>query len=256
MKRAVLALGLAMVATIGVAAPGNASASADAPPSRVSAALTTSYFAGGFQFGTSDGAMVTTLDTFSLIVGPGAIGSAAFLAVESADQQQVIEVGYHVRPGLYGDTLPHLFIAIWVNNVFQCFNLGCGFVQHHPSLDPGMSFGGGFELQPMIQHFQGNWWIGNRFDWMGFFPDSRWNNTFTKAGLVQWLGQVQTDGSAPCATMGNSVPPPSANTAAFHEVAYFNGPSVSLGVTETNHALYGAAIVGTNNIHYGGRGVC
>ena len=57
--------------------------------------------------------------------------------------------------------------------------------------------------QYLIEHLQGNWWIWYKDQWIGYIPNSHWNNTFTQVKSVQWLAEVASLHTSPCTAMGN-----------------------------------------------------
>lgn len=140
----------------------------------------------------------------------GGTHSLAEIAVESADQQQSVEVGWIKDPGICAadPTNPCLFVGAWVNNVFQGYN--GGFVDYAPStLDAGDSLASYVGTAPAleIQYFSGAWWVEAAGQWVGYFPGTLWSGVspgFTAGRMFQLFGEVastETDGK-PCSDMG------------------------------------------------------
>jgi hypothetical protein len=178
------------------------------------------------------------------------------VAAQSADGRQIVEVGWTVDRGLFGDANPHLFVFHWVNGVATCYN-GCGFVPASSIATAGMTLPVGGTPQFAIQHFQGNWWVGYSGTWFGFFPDSLWSGGFTKAGLTQWFGEVAANSGSPCTDMGTGLLPSSTSAATILGISFFGGPAANISLnTITNPALYSAAKTSSNSVRFGGPGAC
>ncbi len=139
-------------------------------------------------------------------VGKNDSHSLMELAVSSADGKQVVEVGWTVDPGQFGDEEPHLFVFHWVDGVLSCYN-GCGFVA--TGTQPLV----GSELQPNqtnsygFKHKDGKWQVEFNGQEIGYFPDKLWRKKFDHADWVRIFGEVSTySESPPCADMGNGNP--------------------------------------------------
>jgi hypothetical protein len=247
--------------------PGQQKAKKDAPPAASLATgtgtgCTPSYAsnycrAGAYQWATSDGAYMST-PVQSPWVDTADNHSLAELAVESADQQQIIEIGWRVyRPQ---DQTPRLFIYHWINGGQTCYNSGCGFVQStSTTITPGMALtSSSTPVQFAIEYYQGNWWYGYNGTWFGYLPGSLWNGTFTKAGLVQIFGEVSSTTSTPCTNMGNGYMGTSSSAAAVTGVGFYNSttaPSLAR-ITPDDSTLYDSQVTSTNSFRYGGPGAC
>lgn len=211
------------------------------------------FYATAYQFGQSDGAWG------GFPIPKPALSSSDYhslgeLAVMSADSKQIIEVGYTVDRA---SPEPHLFIYHWVDGVGTCYNYGCGFRQVESTIIPGEVLAVNSTHQFMIQHFQGNWWLGDFYNWFGYLPDSLWNGTFTKAGQVQWFGEVAAASAQPCTDMGNGLfADPHTQSSAVTGIGYWNGPSTHLDTVQTNTSYYTALVYEGNNVRYGGPGAC
>jgi len=252
----------------GTHTPGQQKARKDPPPA---AALTagagtgctyraaSQYYcrAGAYQYVTSDGTYMST-PVQSPVVAAADYHSLAELAVESADGQQIIEIGWRVyRPQ---DQTPRLFIYHWINGQPTCYNSGCGFVQStSTTITPGMALtSSSTPVQFAIEYFQGNWWYGYNGTWFGYLPGSLWSGAFTKTGLVQIFGEVSTTVSRPCTNMGNGVIGTSASAAAVTGVGHYNtttAPSLTR-FTPDDSTLYDSQVTSANSFRYGGPGAC
>lgn len=221
---------------------------------------TSQYFcrAGAYQYVTSDGAYMST-PVQSPVVATADYHSLAEMAVQSADGQQIIEIGWRVyRPQ---DQTPRLFIFHWVNGQPTCYNAGCGFVQStSTTITPGMALTpSSTPTQFAIEYFQGNWWYGYNGTWFGYLPGTLWTSpTFTKAGLVQEFGEVSTSVVRPCTNMGNGIIGTNASAAAVTGVGYYNSTtatSLSRGTVD-DATLYDSQVTSTTSFRYGGPGAC
>lgn len=134
----------------------------------------------------------------------GDFHSLVELAVSSADGADYVEVGWTVDPLVNrGDRRnPHLFVFHWVDGEPTCYN-GCGWVQVSKSRVPGMRLDITEVPQDYAIEFRdGNWWVRYQREWIGYFPGSLWDNSFTAASGVDWFGEVATSRPRPCADMG------------------------------------------------------
>lgn len=133
------------------------------------------------------------------------------LAVESADQQQVIEVGWIVAPRIFPDSRPHLFVFYWVDGQPKGYDYN---FNYQSGLRPGakVAVDGKTHLY-VIRFFQGNWWIRYDSTWIGFFNGTIWNtkanpNKFTQVSIAAWFGEVAVPKSQPSLChiqMGNGI---------------------------------------------------
>jgi hypothetical protein len=235
--------------------PRQTTEAAGAVRSPMLAANATTYMYGvGSQSATADG-MYATLSMARPQLAPGDFHTLAELAAESADGQQIVEIGWTVDRSINSDDAPHLFVYHWVNGAGSCYN-GCGFVQASSSARPGMSVPSDGSKYFGIEQYQGNWWVMYDTEWVGYFPNSLWSGRFTQLGLAQWFGEVAAGSAAPCTDMGNGNPASSANAASFSGVGFFNGPAVRVNAAATNSTWYSARRVTANSFRFGGPGAC
>ncbi|HEX5798310.1 MAG TPA: neprosin family prolyl endopeptidase, partial [Candidatus Saccharimonadales bacterium] len=88
------------------------------------------YYAGGSQAVVASGASAT-FSQASPEVNNSATShnhSLIEMAVQSANGNQTVEVGWNVDPIMYGDSKPHLFVFHWIDGEGTCYD-ACGFVQ-------------------------------------------------------------------------------------------------------------------------------
>lgn len=139
------------------------------------------------------------------VVGSQDYHSLAELAVESADGQQIVEIGWLVAPGINQDSLTHLFVYHWVDGESTCYN-GCGFVPTSTKYTAG----GLVKINTVgtysIKYASSKWILTYDGTELGYFPESLWGGTFTKIGLVQTFGEVaSSSATTPDTQMGNGV---------------------------------------------------
>jgi hypothetical protein len=157
-------------------------------------------------------------------------GSAAFsLAQLSASNitTGALELGWIVAPSTYNDFNPHLFVftrykesngylhtclIIKDQGAWKCLDENnqktpTDFVatKTDPSYLPGATVEVNTLKSYAVEHKQGNWWIWYKDDYIGFFPDSHWNTTFTQITDMVWQGEVVSYHSPPCEDMGNGI---------------------------------------------------
>ena len=210
--------------------------------------------AGAVQNGTSIGAFGTFTVKKPLVVQSTEISKAAVQSLGAFGGNSV-EVGWRVDPGLFGDRLPHLYVGHSVHSIVQCPD-ACGFRQFDANLRPGAVLTVDSVHQFEIEQFQGNWWIGDGPTWIGFFPNSLFNNEFVQAGSTQWMGTVLVDGSLSCTEMGNGKFASDSTAATITNVGYFAGPAVSISTVAQDPNRYSAAVFNGSSLRFGGPGAC
>lgn len=155
-------------------------------------------------------------------VATGASHSLTEISVQSSASgslRNIVEVGWSVSQGQFGDNNPHFFVYWWKNGVGQCYN-GCGFVPWtSPTITVGASMASvsGTLKQFSILHTGGAWWIGYDAGWVGYYPDSLWTSatpsgpgvTFNTVSYYQVFGEIAkpagTALSTICEDMGNGL---------------------------------------------------
>jgi len=206
-------------------------------------------YALGRQTAVTDGvsALLTVANPY---LGTDEWHTLAEIAVQTADEQQTVEVGWTVDRKTFGDEETHLFVYHWFNGKKTCYN--CDFIPYSKASikpgailaeDPGKLFG--------IQRNKGAWWIAYDTEWIGSFPDSAWEGKFTQGGLVQVFGEVASPTKTSCSEMGNGDVPSSGNATKISNTAFVNGPLVKLEVGSTAEQ-YETAQSTDRTFRYGG----
>ena len=161
------------------------------------------------------------------------------LALESADGQQIVEIGWSVDRVVNGDDDPHLFVFHWVNKVPGCYN-GCGYMQSSKNIKPGDTLTYGTSKRFGIEYVNGSWWVAFDTEWVGYFPGSLWSDKgvkFSKSGLIQVFGEVAAATDHPCVTqMGTGELATKTAGAYMSSVAFVRGPTVQLEIKSTTIA--------------------
>jgi len=181
----------------------------------------------------------------------------AELAVQSADSQQIVEVGWNVDRVVNGDDDPHLFVYHWVNREPSCYN-ACGFVQYSKNVLAGATLPYDVTKKFGIQYFDGAWWIAYDSEWIGYFPEELWTDEgvkFNRTGLVQVFGEVAATSDKPCTDMGNGQRSDRTSSALMASISYLNGPPVSMTMRTTSD-YYPIAPLSARTFRYGGPGAC
>ena len=124
------------------------------------------------------------------------------IAVISADQRQIVEIGWTVDTGVNGDVHPRLFVFHWVDGMPTCYN-ACGWVQVSMTKKPGMRVTPGAMADYQIQLRGSDWWLTYDGEDLGYFPGSLWPVPYTIAGHVQWFGEIAAATNESCSEMGN-----------------------------------------------------
>jgi len=213
------------------------------------------YYAGAYQDIVSEGTQAY-LDQPQPCLATSDLHSMAQIAVHSADKRQTVQMGWTVDRLLSGDTVPHLFVHHWVDGQPTCYN-GCGYVQVSSTRRPGMPLSVTSTPQEYsILSYQGNWWIGYQSEWIGYFPGSLWNNTFSTTGVVQWFGEVQASTSQPCTDMGTGEPATATSGGQISNISYFGTATAPAIIVRPAGPYYGASSAGPTAIRYGGPGAC
>jgi len=194
--------------------------------------------------------------------------------------QKAIEFGWMVNPSKWGDSRPHLFIALrFAPGAGTCFvgipNLvgderSCPantYVQLSSTLRPGSAVGSSAAPQMYHMGYFGNnkaWWIQYGNQWLGYVNESYWGTLgFAKGNELQWYGEVVFSNN-PCIPMGNSKAgsDPSATSIAgmFYEVPT-GVVSSQAALSQSDSRFWTAGNTstsgtGVNGFRYGGRGSC
>ena len=189
--------------------------------------------------------------------------SLAEIAVESADNKQIIEIGWNIDPGVNGaDAAPHLFSFHWIDGVGTCYN-GCGWVQVSATHMPGMAV----EPGPTPHTFQiehradARWWLTYDGDDMGYYPDTEWTGRYTHGDFTQWFGEVAAGSEPmPCTEMGTGVFGSAAGAASYANVYTIGSgsehiPAALQQATVTLPTAYAPGQRSATGFSFGGPGV-
>lgn len=199
----------------------------------------------------------------------GVAHSLGQIAAQSADGQQVVEIGW--RKTLTAGT--SLFVSSWKNGVFQGYGgngtggSGNGFTDYAPNTTtyPGLALANaapGPVFQIEYQAGCNCWFLGYDGQWVGSYDASSWPVTFDKIGLAQWFGEVSAWLDAPCTNMGSGLLPPNVGSAKIQDTAFYSGgswaataPSI---ISNPNPTAYNATAVSgsTDDFRFGGGGFC
>ncbi|HEY4057018.1 MAG TPA: neprosin family prolyl endopeptidase [Kofleriaceae bacterium] len=126
------------------------------------------------------------------------------IGLSTADNQQIVEIGWHVDPLVNdGDRNPRLFVFHWVDGQPTCYN-ECGWVQTSANYHPGMKVTPGEVAEYRIEHKADGWHISYKGEEMGYFPASLWNaaRQYTAVDHAQWFGEVSAENPVSCSEMG------------------------------------------------------
>ncbi|MGA5300878.1 neprosin family prolyl endopeptidase [Nucisporomicrobium flavum] len=211
------------------------------------------HYSVGTQIGDTDGSWAN-LTIAKPYLASGDFHTLTEIAVQSADGRQIVEVGWTVDRGVNGDSDPHLFVYYWKDRVPSCYN-ACGFTMYSSSVKPGDTLPVGATKRFGIQHFDGVWWIAYDSEWIGYFPDSLWNGTYTRAGLTQWFGEVAASTNQPCTDMGNSLPAGDISAARIGSISMTNGP-LPLAAVRATSPYYSVQSLTDRTFRFGGSGAC
>jgi hypothetical protein len=236
----------------GVKAAGGRTASAQGVQALAAPAVTFHY-ASASQHAVSDGTQAT-ITIAKPKLDDEDFHSLAEVAAQSADGQQIVEVGWTVDRVVNGDDSPHLFVYRWVDRKESCYN-ACGFVPYGSTIKPGAVLPTGVAKLFAIKHFGDAWWINYDNQWIGYYPDSLWDGRFTRTGLTQWFGEVAAADATPCTDMGNGKAASNKNAAAITDIGFFNGPAPAIAAGATS-IYYSVAGVTDNAYRFGGKGAC
>jgi Neprosin len=218
------------------------------------------FYAVGSQVASSDGAYAN-IAIGKPLLDKGDYHTLTEISVQSADGQQIVEVGWTVDRTVNGDDDPHLFVYHWVDRQQSCYN-ACGWVPYGKSATPGDTLPVNVSKRFGIQHANGAWWIAYDTDWIGYFPDSLWDGNYTRSGVQQFFGEVAASSTRPCSAMGNGLDATKELGAArIGSITQLNGPDASvsvrtLGPDSLTPSPYPAIALSARTFRFGGPGVC
>ena len=216
------------------------------------------FYAAASQSESADGAYA------NLVIGKPYLDSGDYhtlaeISVQSADGQQIVEVGWNVDRTVNGDSDPHLFVYHWVDRKESCYN-ACGWQQYSSTIKPGDTLPVGSSKRFGIMHYNDAWWVVYDTEWIGYFPDALWDGRYTRSGLQQFFGEVAASTTKPCTDMGTGSPATSENAARIGSIAEIDGGYVDTNVNLNIRGIggvYPAPIpLSTRTFRYGGGGAC
>ncbi len=180
------------------------------------------------------------------------------IGVQSADNRQIVEIGWHVDVLVNHDAQPRLFVFHWVDGQPTCYN-GCGFVETSTTHKPGMRVTPGEIADYAIELRGTDWWLAYQGVDLGYFPGSLWPSGFTVADHVQWFGEVAAEGSEPCTEMGTGAKGSDAAAAKMTDLYLIRPggmrePANAIVGTVTNTALYDIGQLTPTSFAFGGPG--
>jgi hypothetical protein len=222
----------------------------------------TYLYAGANQSSLTETSVVANVGVANPTLSAGDFHTLGEVAVTSADQQQVVEVGWTRDPNTFADSKPRLFVYHWVNGVPTCYN-GCGWVAYSGAsiaVGADLTSAVGTEKSFGIIYSGGNWWVLYNGGYIGYFPGTLWTSpTFTTINQVKLFGEVAANSAAPCTDMGNGNLASSASATRFYATTYSSGSGgVNLSTFNTNPSYYSAALVSPSvrTFRWGGPGAC
>jgi Neprosin len=215
------------------------------------------YYVGANQWGLSATGASVAFTQAKPTVGANDFHSVTELAVESSDGRQIVEVGWIVTQNVNGDNLPHLFVFHWVNGNATCYN-GCGFVPVSTPVPAGGVVSVGTIGKFKIQFKNNRWQIIYNGYLVGYFPESIWGGSFTKAFEVQVFGEVcGSPTTYPKTQMGNGILGSKLSSAIIKNYALLGStiaPALSPYGINVNYTSYTYSNATATSLHYGGPG--
>lgn len=163
--------------------------------------------------------------------------------VGGVSKRQIVELGFNVDPGLYGNSNPHLFVGAWRDEVFLGYNGGGGYTAFTNTCGytAGQTETAGVSVKLQIIHggTPSGWWLYRGTCAFGYYPDTTWSGsgiTFTSGQTAQAFGEVWDNAGAGTTPtdMGNgtlaAVGPPAAG-ANIGSILYDAQPSGNVSMT-------------------------
>jgi hypothetical protein len=155
--------------------------------------------------------MTTSVDRPSYVSTGGPGHTLNEISVQGGPKNgNIVEIGWIVSADQNGDADPHIFVFHWVGWAGTCYD-GCGWVQFSNRYYPGQNISAlvGREIYVEYVFYGGNWWAWFDGEWLGYFPEALWDNSFNTAAVIQWFGEVATNnGVPPQIQMGDGLLPP------------------------------------------------
>ncbi len=191
-------------------------------------------------------------------VAAGDFHSLAEVSIQNGNN--ILELGWTVNPGVFGDNNPRLFTGIWINGVWQGYNPASFSDNSGNAVNNGASLAGDVGTSKTFGaiYTGGAWWVAYNGAYIGSFPGTLWGGAFTTGTVVQAFGEVAANSAVPCTDMGNGTLATSSVGSRISSMTY-NGATtgVNLGIsTVTNSSYYNAALVSARSIRASGPGAC
>jgi hypothetical protein len=198
------------------------------------------------------------------VLAAGDFHTLGEISAQSANQQQTVEVGWHINPAVTGHSDPALFAGHWINGVWQGYNTGCvDNASNAVNLGANLTTLGWNNTGKYlaIQYFGGNWWVGINNTWVCHFPGTNWSSpTFTKIEFFAAFGEVAANTSTPSTEMGTGdCGNLGALPAAYFASLSYQGTGAAtpnLTLAQTDSTKYDTAPSGSTgrSFYYGGDG--
>jgi hypothetical protein len=184
----------------------------------------------------------------------------SLIEVSVQNGNNILELGWTVDPGVFGDNNPHLFTGIWINGVWQGYNPASFVDNSSNAVNNGASLAGAVGTSKTfgVIYTGGAWWVAYNGAYIGSFPGTLWSGAFTTGTVVQAFGEVAANSGSPCTDMGNGTLATSSVGPRVSSMTY-NGATtgVNLGIsTITNSSYYNAASITARSIRASGPGAC
>jgi len=196
------------------------------------------------------------------------------IAAVSADGNHAIELGWAVAPWAYGDSLPHLHVALrwydssingfdYCNDAYAALQTFCGWVQVSATDTLGMALTPGTLYSFKLVYYSGyggSWAVWLDSELVGYIPATQWQLGFTQMGRAEWFGEVDAEAAPTCADMGNGLYGTQPGAAQMNWLAVLDGSWVWHSAAASSHAtvprLYQVGAFTGASFAYGGPGAC
>ncbi|CAM0953395.1 unnamed protein product [Alopecurus aequalis] len=168
-----------------------------------------------------------TLDVHSLSLQPGQISEGGVWVITRGDGQPSsangIELGWHVHPGLYKDSLTHFHVGWGIGLDKGCYNLNCpGFQKTSSNSTPGDIIHGNkpnITIRILKEKITGDWHVYYGLNSspvkVGYFPKSLLPGMIDKPVELRFGGSVYHKKPAQSPSMGNGYIPSSGTAASI-----------------------------------------